>query len=280
MRLTVGSSSARGAAREVNQDCIVAQPLTAGGVLVVVADGLGGYAASEEASALASMWVTTRLEEADRRGALTRRTVVDAVQGANLALWQLGYERGSALKTTFSALACTQTEIYLAHVGDCRVYRTRGNDVRQMTRDHTWSRESAFLVLLCHLGWGRPPSRHVLNRVLGDHPIVRIDVAQLAAHPGDRFIICSDGVWGSISPADFAALATQDIDDHALAESLIAEALARGSTDDATAAVVSVYHLTEHAAGTATLGGAAARQAPVGTPLASRRAAASATKGV
>lgn len=245
MRLTVGSSSARGAAHEVNQDCVIAQPLTAGGLLVVVADGLGGYVASEEASALASRWVATRLEEASRQGVLTRHTLVDAVQGANLALWQLGYERGSALKTTFSALACTQTQSYLAHVGDCRIYRIRGNDVRQLTHDHSWARESTVLGLLCQFGWGRPPSRHVLDRALGDQPIVRIDVAQLTAHPGDRFVICSDGVWGSISTSDFMTLVTQDIDDHALAESLAAEALARGGTDDATVAVASVHRVTE-----------------------------------
>ena len=245
MRLTVGSSSIRGAARGHNEDRVFAQPLTAGGLLVVVADGLGGYAASEEASAFASMWVAARLEEASRRGTPTRHAMVDAVQGANLALWQLGYERSSALKTTLSALLCTPTGTYLAHVGDCRVYHVRQVDVRQLTRDHSWSRELGVLSLLWRLGRGGPPSRHALSRVLGDQPIVRIDVAQLAAHPGDRFVLCSDGVWGSISPSDFTALATVDVDDHALAESLTAAAVARGGTDDATAAVVSVQRVTE-----------------------------------
>jgi serine/threonine protein phosphatase PrpC len=245
MRLTVGSSSIGGAARGHNQDRVLAQPLTAGGLLVVIADGLGGYAASEEASALASRWVAARLEEAGRQGTLTRHIMVDAVQGANLALWQLGCERSSALKTTLSALLCTPTEAYLAHVGDCRVYHVRQAHVRQLTRDHSWSRELGVLSLLWRFGRGGTPSRQILSRALGDQPIVRIDAAQLIAHPGDRFVLCSDGVWGSISPSDFTALATLDIDDHALAENLTAAALARGGTDDATAAVVSVQRVTE-----------------------------------
>ncbi len=178
---------------------------------------------------------------------------------------------------------------YLAHVGDCRVYhvrqtQVRQTQVRQLTRDHSWSRELGVLRLLWRLGRAGPPSRHILSRALGDQPIVRVDVAQLAAHPGDRFILCSDGVWGSIGPSDFTALAILDMDDHTLAQSLTAAALARGGTDDATAAVVSVQRVTEQLE--SCLGSVATRYALrglqgalPGAPIASWPAAASATKG-
>jgi PPM family protein phosphatase len=237
MRVTVGASSLSGPAREGNQDCIATQPLDGGGMLVSIADGLGGYAASAEASAKACAWMSTYLKEVSERGALTQRILKTTVQSANLHLWQLALERATALKTTLSAVVCLPDEALLAHVGDCRV---RDGTLRQLTRDHSWSREMRFFSWIQRGSLAQHRSRHFLSRALGDQPLVRVDTARVELKADDRFILCSDGVWSSISAPDFAAFASKHTDDQTLAETLTREAQARGGTDDASAAVISV----------------------------------------
>jgi protein phosphatase len=240
MQLTVGTSSLPGPSRNINQDCISMQSLAGGSVLVTIADGLGGYDASAEASALACDWVSEQLAADCKRGALTRRALKAAVQGANLALWQQAMDRSIALKTTLSTLACTPEEALIAHVGDCRVYLVREGKVTQLTTDHSWSQQVGLLRWSWLSGRVHSGSRHRLHRVLGDHPMVQVDTAQVAPQSGDRFILCSDGVWSSFSSQEFAALVTREESEQALADLVTGEALARGGTDDASAAVVSV----------------------------------------
>lgn len=249
MQVTVGTSSIPGPARQINQDCIGMHSLAGGCLLVTIADGLGGYDASAEASALACDRVGEQLAKDCKRGALTRRALKAAVQAANLALWQQALERGTALKTTLSALVCLPQEALLAHVGDCRVFLVRAGKVSQLTTDHSWSNQMGFPRWPWLSGRAYSGSRHRLHRVLGDHPLVRIDTSRMPSQPGDRFILCSDGVWGSIAPSDFAALVIREESDQALAELVTSEALARGGTDDASAAVVSVTEALQVASG-------------------------------
>jgi protein phosphatase len=241
MQLTVGTSSLPGPSRKINQDCIAMQSLAGGSVLVTIADGLGGYDASAEASALACDWVSEQLAAECKRGALTRRALKAAVQGANLTLWQQAMDRATALKTTLSTLVCTPEEALIAHVGDCRVYLVREGKVTQLTTDHSWSQQVGLLRWSWLSGRVHSGSRHRLHRVLGDHPMVQVDTAHLAPQSGDRFVLCSDGVWSSFTALDFAALVVRDESEQALADLVTSEALARGGTDDASAAVVSVY---------------------------------------
>src|SRR5579871_153748 len=254
MQLTVGTSSIPGPSRQINQDCIATHSAVGGSVLVTIADGLGGYDASAEASALACDWVSAQLAEDCKRGALTRRALKAAVQGANLALWQQALDRSIALKTTLSALVCTPGEALIAHVGDCRVYLVRAGQVTQLTTDHSLARQMGLLRWTWLSGQAHTGSRHRLHRVLGDHPMVQVDTARVEPQSGDRFILCSDGVWGSISAPEFAALITREESDQALADFVTSEALARGGTDDASAAVVSVGMLEQekHAHGSST----------------------------
>jgi protein phosphatase len=240
MRLTVGTSSITGLSRPVNQDCITLHSLDRGCLLVTIADGLGGYDASAEASALACRWVSARLAEVCKQGALTRRALKAAVQSANLALWQQAMERETALKTTLSVLVCTPTEALIGHVGDCRVFLVRQGKVAQLTTDHSLSHQMGFLRWTWLSGQAHTGSRHRLHRVLGDHPLVRVDTARVVPQAADRFILCSDGVWGSLSPPDFTTLVNTLENTQALADRLTSAALAQGGTDDASAAVVSV----------------------------------------
>ncbi len=240
MQLTVGTSSIRGPARAINQDCVSRRPLAGGWLLVTIADGLGGFDESAEASALACTRVSERLAEVCTCGSLTSRALQAAVQAANLDLWQQALDRATALKTTLSVLACSPAEGLIGHVGDCRVFLVRQGKVSQLTVDHSLAQQMAPLRWTWLSSQVRSGSRHRLHRVLGNHPLVRVDMGRVEPHPSDRFVLCSDGVWGSMSSADFAALITRDAGDQELAELLTSEALTRGGSDDASAAVVTV----------------------------------------
>ncbi len=249
MQLSAGACSARGTERAVNQDYVTVHALDDQSLLAVIADGLGGYAHSEVASMLATSLVHTHIVESmHRRGpwvALLKR----AVQAANLALWQRAIEHNLPMKTTLSALVCTPEEALLAHVGDCRIYVLRAGEAHLLTRDHSQVHEAGVWrwLLRAPLLTAGGQARHSLTRVLGDQPIVNVDTCRRAVQSGDRFVLCSDGIWCVVSAAHIAMLATEQEDDASLAHTLACEAQARGGTDDASAIVVSLAptHTTE-----------------------------------
>jgi serine/threonine protein phosphatase PrpC len=241
MSLSAAACSVRGTERAVNQDHVTLQALDDQAVLAVIADGLGGYAHSEAASSLAASLVCTHVEQSAHRTSARRDALKRAVQAANLALWQHALERDQPMRTTLTALMCTPDEAFLAHVGDCRIYVLRAGAARLLTRDHSWAGEAKRwrwllpVAVPAHAG----QARHALTRVLGDQPIVHVDTIRFAVQPSDRYILCSDGVWSSVPASRLAALAAEQMDDVALVSALTREAQARGSTDDASAVVVS-----------------------------------------
>ncbi len=242
MRLSAGTCSARGTGRAVNQDSVTFSVLDDQALLAVIADGLGGYAQSEVASALAASLVRAHIEQSLRPRAPSLEALKRAVQAANLALWQHAIEHEQPMKTTLTALICTPYEAFLAHVGDCRLYLLRSGEARLLTRDHSWAGETAGWrsLLRATLPVSGGHTRHSLTRVLGDQPIVRVDTIRLAAQPGDRFILCSDGVWSGLAPGRLIELAGEQEDDDVLARRLAREAQAGGSSDDVSAIVVSL----------------------------------------
>lgn len=245
MIFSVGVSSSRGTERAVNQDSVHTQPLLESGLLAVIADGLGSYAASAEASARAATLVAAQISEASQRGIVDRRALRDAVQHANQMLWREALERAAALKTTLTALVCLPGTALLAHVGDCRAYLVRDAQVKTLTTDHSLSAELGFIRRFLPTSSGSRSSRHVLNRVLGEHPIVRIDLHTIDLRAGDRLLLCSDGVWASIDDTSLQMLATGGDDEQQLVERLIAEAQRRGGTDDGSAIMISVGAATK-----------------------------------
>ena len=242
MHLTAGVATASGMSRAINQDCAQVQFTDAGILVAVIADGLGSYTHSAEASTMACDVVKQHLLATATP--LDRRTVVSAVQAANVELWQNATDRGVHLKTTLSVLVCDMRQVLIAHVGDCRVYLVRDHTMRQLTRDHSLAQEGSVLRRLLRPN-APPATRHRLSRVVGDHPMVQVDVESLPMQTADRFLLCSDGVWGALHDTKMAALLQAEAsDDDVLANQLVQAAQAHGSTDDATAVLISARNAT------------------------------------
>jgi PPM family protein phosphatase len=200
-----------GPIRGHNEDhCLALEPLQDasgfGRCLLAVADGLGGLNAGEVASELA----ITAVEDAFRQdttgslGRWMRRTF----QRANLAVFDRAHSDPScrSMQTTLTVWLIEGNRVAIGHVGDCRVYRFRHGEVRQLTQDHTRLLDLLRVRLVTAEQAITHPARHMLTRSLGAEPIVAVDVMQSIAEEGDTYVICSDGVWNALSRGNLRRL--------------------------------------------------------------------------
>ena len=227
-----GSVTSQGG-RSTNEDALLAQD-----DVFVVADGMGGHDAGEVASATAIEVMRTLVG---------RRADVDAVRDvlveANDRIRALPEGPGRRPGTTVTGVVLTMHEAtpcwVVLNVGDSRTYRMAGAVLEQVTRDHS---EVAELVAD---GLVRPdeapyhPWRHVVTRALGGGtPSVEPDLRVIAVSPGDRMLVCSDGLTDVVPDARIEADLKAESDPQAAAERLVATALAAGATDNVTVVVV------------------------------------------
>jgi len=239
-----------GMRRSNNQDAHAAvkadslERFTARGHLFVVADGMGAHAAGELASRIAAEQIPLyylRKPSGDPISALR-----DAVQQANFDIHQRGQQNQEFhnMGTTASSLAILPEGALVAHVGDSRVYRVRGDKLEQLTFDHSlvWEMEASGQVKAeSQLGSSIP--KNIITRSLGPSPSVLVDVeGPFPIKPGDRFLLCSDGLTGQIEDDEIGPLLSCLPPDLA-ARILVDLANLRGGPDNITVIVVEV---TDH----------------------------------
>lgn len=211
----------------------------AGTYLFVVADGMGGHAGGDVASALA----VERISETDQRYesvADAELALQAALVAANVVLTKtvVDHPELTGMGTTVSALLRVGNHVVLAHIGDSRIYRLRNADLVQVTTDHT------FVQKLVESGRITPeealthPRRSVLMRVLGDvNSSPEIDTVVVDTVPGDRWLLCSDGLSGVISTERIRNELTRPFPVQAVANRLIQITLDGGAPDNVTVIV-------------------------------------------
>jgi len=146
--------------------------------------------------------------------------------------------------TTLTALMLVQDQAVVAHVGDSRLYRLRDGELRQMTVDHTWVEMAVRQGVCSREDAEAHPNRHVILRAIGADPTVEVDVAATELRPGDRFLLCSDGVTNHVGDGELARLLAENGPSEA-AWRAISLARLDGGSDNATVAVVRVDALIE-----------------------------------
>ncbi|TFC05223.1 PP2C family protein-serine/threonine phosphatase [Cryobacterium mannosilyticum] len=210
--------------------------------LFMVADGMGGHAGGDVASAIA----TKRIIEADQ----PYRTPQDAefalqaaLIAANSQLAETVFEHTelTGMGTTVSALVVLEGEVAIAHIGDSRIYLLRDGELSQITVDHTFVQRLVDSGRITEQEAMVHPRRSVLMRVLGDvESSPEIDTSILATLPGDRWLICSDGLSGVVSNTAIAAALSTDLDAQGVADRLVKESLDGGAPDNVTIVVVDI----------------------------------------
>ena len=234
MRFQVGARTDVGRVREANEDAFMAQA-----PLFAVADGMGGHQGGEVASRLA-------LEAlggiADRQGpdGDTAPYLAETVREANRAvLERASSDPGLAgMGTTLTAVLAGADRIFLAHVGDSRAYLLRDGELSRLTKDHTVVERLVDQGRLTSEEAAMHPQRHIVTNALGVDNDVQVDESAYEVQPGDRLVLCSDGLTGMVSEDDIVRILTDEPDPQAAADVLVGAANEAGGQDNITVVVV------------------------------------------
>ncbi|HET8600442.1 MAG TPA: protein phosphatase 2C domain-containing protein [Segeticoccus sp.] len=235
-QLRSGLATDVGRVRDHNEDHAVVR-----GTVFVVADGMGGHAAGEVASEIAA----TTLAELGEREQLTREDVIRQVGMANERILDAGDtpERWG-MGTTVTGLAVVHaagTEHWLVfNVGDSRVYRFADDRLAQVTVDHSEVRALVDEGLITEAEAKYHPARNIVTRSLGHDDAVVPDVWVFPPQPGERFLLCSDGLSNELSADEIEHLLRANDDVQAAAEALVRAAVEAGGRDNVTAIVVAL----------------------------------------
>lgn len=239
LKISLGTATLQGP-RERNEDFVGAvtpedDQLASKGVLLALADGVSGASGGREAA------------ENTVRGLLSDYYATPETWGVTHALdkvlfalnrWLLAQSAShhelAGMTCTLSALVLRGTRFTLAHVGDTRIYRLRGELFEQLTTDHVWD---------------RPDMRHVLKRAVGLDQHLAMDYAEGDLKAGDIFLLVSDGVWEPLGDMAMHHALNLRQDTQRAAEALAREALAQGGRDNASAMVVRVESLPSESLG-------------------------------
>ena len=221
----------------------------AGTQLFVVADGMGGHAGGDVASAIA----LKRMMEADRQyasAADAEFALQSALGAANTMLAETVFEHPelTGMGTTVSAILRSGSQVAIAHIGDSRIYLLRQGTLSQITADHT------FVQRLVDSGRITPeeaavhPRRSVLMRVLGDVDATpEIDTTIFDVLPGDRWLLCSDGLSSYVSDDKMLQVLTAQTAVKDAADRLVKESLDQGAPDNVTVVIVDIDDTEESA---------------------------------
>ena len=227
-----------GRVRKTNQDSGYA-----GYNFFFVADGMGGHAGGDIASALIAQGVARAdkdYEDTDQAAVSVTEALLEANQ--KLASTVAEHPELKGMGTTFSGVVFTGDLVTVAHIGDSRVYMVSEGKVSQVTKDHTFVQRLVDTGRITAEEALTHPRRSVLMRVLGDVEIApEIDTETFKAAPGDRWMLCSDGLCGVVPDEIInGILLNKSVDAEEATALLIYEAIEHGAPDNITVVVVDV----------------------------------------
>jgi protein phosphatase len=203
---------------------------------------MGGHAGGDIASAISSQRIAltdSRYESIEEAVDSLKSGILDA-NGMLSSTVQVHPEL-EGMGTTFSGMLLHAGQLITAHIGDSRIYRSRDGEVVQITKDHTFVQKLVDMGRITEEEALVHPRRSVLMRVLGDvsgEP--ELDIAIHDALPGDRWLLCSDGLSGVVPPNVMDRILTSKIPTEEVAELLVGEALEFGAPDNVTVVIVDI----------------------------------------
>jgi serine/threonine protein phosphatase PrpC/CRP-like cAMP-binding protein len=247
-RLSAWAQTNVGRVRDHNEDAFLVDEQLG---LFAVADGMGGHAAGEVASKLALETVhrvvsaglgRIRAVSNDEASREARRDVLRLLEEAAQAACAAVHEAGTAdeqkrgMGTTLCALVTTQGHGFIVHVGDSRVYLVRGDKTHQLTQDHSLQNELLKRGKLTPDQIAQVKQKNALTRAIGVYASVDVDTLDFDILPGDRLLLCSDGLYSYLRKGELNSI-FEGAPDQA-AQRLITLANQRGGHDNITAVVL------------------------------------------
>jgi len=239
-----------GRKRRGNEDSFCVAPELG---LFVVADGMGGHAAGEVASRLAvdtiKQWMARYLEGADVT--MVGQPIASRSREANFLLSSIRLANGmiydaaqsryeyAGMGTTVVSVLALDDHVVLAHVGDSRIYRVRGEEIAQLSRDHSLVQQQVDRGIISREEAQESQYRHLITRALGLKDSVEVDLEEHPVLPGDTFLLCSDGLSDLVDDEEILAIVHQHADDLERAcQALIDRANEKGGDDNVTVLLI------------------------------------------
>jgi protein phosphatase len=212
-----------------NEDAYVYEP-----PLFAIADGMGGARAGEVAAGIAAAALKEK-----RRSVTSEASLEAAIDEANSRVWQrsVADPGTSGMGTTVTAafVDAPGERVVFGQVGDSRAYRLRGEELEQITTDHSLVAELVRSGVLTPEEAERHPQRSAITRAVGTESAIDADVFAVPAEIGDLYLLCSDGLTDMLRPDEIAStLLAADRDPVAAGEALVAAANANGGEDNIT----------------------------------------------
>lgn len=210
------------------------------GKLMLVADGMGGHRGGATASRLAATIIKAEYLSSSNNESV-QDALRQALESANSKIFDEAQSNPDlrGMGTTCSALVIRDGIAFVAHVGDSRIYLVRGDEVRQLTQDHSLVASMVREGLLTAKEAEVHPRRNVLQRSMGVAREVEIDVsAPLELKPLDTFILCSDGLHGLVKEDEMREVVRLPIEE--AAREFVQRAISRGAPDNVTVIVARV----------------------------------------
>lgn len=227
-----------GRVRQVNEDSLLSRDEAS---LWVVADGMGGH----DNGQWASQTLVAEFAQLDMGGDARARSraMVEALERGNRTIHDAATAVGKQMGTTAVLVHGEGEDVLLLWVGDSRVYRLRGGQLEQLTRDHTVVQELVDRGSLAPHEAETHPMSHVLSRAVGTEAEVHYEALTARSAAGDRYLLCSDGLTKVVDDAEVAVLLGQGGIDTA-ADRLIERTLAAGAPDNISLVILSVEEIT------------------------------------
>jgi serine/threonine protein phosphatase PrpC len=253
IRLRSSARSDRGRVRQNNEDSVDLWPAESS-VLAVVADGMGGAVAGEEASRIAVETIRGKLVNDSYRSPESynhydedklAELLGEAVREANQKIIDKAHKSPElkGMGTTVTLVFARFSDVILAHVGDSRAYYVDSSDesISQLTADHSFVQALVDAGHITEAEAAEHPMKNVLYRALGQAEDLDVDVTQdVHIHAGDRLVLCSDGLTLHVSPDEIKKAALDGNDPNTIADKLIEMANSRGGKDNVSVIVIVV----------------------------------------
>jgi protein phosphatase len=252
----VGFLSDLGRNRSNNEDAILAmESLTAFGsksnsaILSAVADGVGGSQKGEVASKLTLTTLAAHVSPSlvDSEGKDRMKTLTAAVEAANeqVVKYGMAHRESEGLASTLVVSLIEGNAAYIANVGDSRAYLVNRGGIKQLTKDHSQVQELVDAGKLTSDQSRHSVGRNVITRAIGASTNVQVDTYSVSLSPGDRLLMCTDGLWEPVEDAEIHKLVMQSTDPQAACESLVALANERGGKDNLSVIIVELKLASE-----------------------------------
>lgn len=223
-----------GRKRKTNQDYVYTSEQPVGSLpnLFLVADGMGGHNAGDYASRVAVESILEKIADSPETDPL--RNFDDAIQFANSRIRKLASESAEleGMGTTVVAAACEGNRLYVANVGDSRLYVINRFGIRQITRDHSWVEEMVRLGEIEKEEARNHPDKNIITRAVGADDMVKTDFFAVQLEEGDEVLMCTDGLTNMLEDEEIRMILDGARDIVEKAQQLVRAANDNGGRDN------------------------------------------------